>query len=292
MSYMEIEVAGLFTYPIKGCGGIAHYEIEFGDNGMLHDREWMLVDSDDKVITQRTHPAMARINTLIYGGMLLVSDPATGICEIALETENPRPDTEREISIYDKTGTAVAEDPEASEFFSDFFNEPVTLLHIKQQRRFKPQYQHAGAGTGTAFADGYPELITSISSLDALNAHGQTHIPMDRFRPNMVLAGELPAYDEDYYRVLQIGALTAYIVKASARCTVTNVDQAPGILEPGSPVTRALAIDRRGRGPDSNKPGVYFGQNATHRLEPGVSVALGDTVEVLERAAERNFQLI
>jgi hypothetical protein len=46
----------LWCYPIKGCKGISLSGSKISNTGLQYDRIFMLVDSNGKFITQRTHP--------------------------------------------------------------------------------------------------------------------------------------------------------------------------------------------------------------------------------------------
>jgi uncharacterized protein YcbX len=87
----------------------------------------------------------------------------------------------------------------------------------------------------TRFADGYPLLLIGQSSLDDLNgrlrAAGRSTLPMDRFRPNLVVDG-LEAFEEDYLASLSTGAAEIRPVKPCARCPIPSIDQATGIPGP------------------------------------------------------------
>jgi len=71
-------VTGLFIYPVKSCGGIKLSEAHLLETGLAHDRQWMLVDADGRFVTQRTHPAMALIQTTLEGDVLRLRAPGMG----------------------------------------------------------------------------------------------------------------------------------------------------------------------------------------------------------------------
>jgi uncharacterized protein YcbX len=120
------------------------------------------------------------------------------------------------------------------------------------------------------FADGFPLLIISESSLAELNSRLPRSLPMNRFRPNVVVADAEP-FAEDTWVTVDLGPVTVDVVKPCARCAITGVDQATGIRGDGEPL-RTLGTFRKAKG------GVMFGQNAVHR-GPG-ELTVGDTVRV------------
>jgi uncharacterized protein YcbX len=133
------------------------------------------------------------------------------------------------------------------------------------------RYEEALAHDQVSFADGFPLLVTSTSSLDDLNQRSNFRSDVRRFRPNLVIEGAAP-WAEDGWRRLRIGNLTIRITTDCARCSVPGLDpeSAAATAEP----LRTLARFRRR---DNH---VYFGVNAVPD-EPG-ALAVGDVVEVLE----------
>ena len=143
------------------------------------------------------------------------------------------------------------------------------------ERRVDPHYARIPALTG--FSDGYPLLLVSEASLNDLNARLDTPLPMNRFRPNLVVTGCGP-HAEDGWQQVQINTVTFDVVKPCERCTVTTTDQATG--ERGVEPLRTLATYRR----VGTK--VYFGQNIIHRTAG--TLAVGEPVEVVLREQPRS----
>jgi uncharacterized protein YcbX len=125
----------------------------------------------------------------------------------------------------------------------------------------------APQGTRVSFADGYPFLLISEESLADLNGRLPRPVPMDRFRPNLVVAGGAP-YAEDGWTRIGVGGLAMRVVKPCPRCVVTTTDQATSERTP-EPL-RTLATYRKVNGE------VMFGQNVIH--ENSGRVRVGDSV--------------
>jgi uncharacterized protein YcbX len=285
----NIEVAGLTYYPIKSCGATEAQEVSLSELGIEYDREWMLVGKNGQPLTQRNHPELALVQTTVEDGSLVAAAPGMGGLVIPLERD---PDAEIvPVTLWTKPGTGANQGREAQHWFSDYLGRAsVRLLRVDQPRHVKPECRVDGASERTGFADGFPMLLASINSLAAFNGHLDQPVTVDRFRPNIIVEGA-PAYDEDYWREVRIGSLRAFVVRACARCPVPNVDQQVGKLPKERPVTEALRSTRRGIDPvGKGKPEEFFGQNIVHEFEPGVTVRVGDGVEIVERASERNFQ--
>jgi uncharacterized protein YcbX len=283
----DIEVTGLSYYPIKSCGAVEASQVTFSAFGIKHDREWMLVGSKGQFLSQRTHPELALVQGRIEDGSLIASAPGMGELAVGLEKD---PDAEVvPVNLWKKPGTGTNEGTDASGYFSEYLGKDARLLRVEQPRLIKPECRVDGASEQTGFADGFPILLASTDSLAKLNGHLEQPVTVDRFRPNIVVEGA-PAYDEDYWREVCIGELRAFVVRACARCPVPNVDQQVGELPKVRPVTEALRATRQGVDPIGGEKGEFFGQNIVHVFEPGVTIRVGDTVSVIERAGERNFQ--
>lgn len=270
----DARVAALTYYPVKGLAGISVERAELTVTGLRHDRSFMLVDSDGVFLSQRTVPAMAplRAEVLADGDALRLSAEGTDDLEVPVAYDGKR----RDVSLFGKWfGAGVAQDPAADEWFSERLGRPVALVRVT------PEHERPGWGVHqglTGFGDAHALLITSLSSLDGLNerimAAGGEAIPMNRFRPNIVVAGWPEAHTED--RVLRASAGEAAFGYAarSIRCAVPTVDQATGEKRGPEP-TRTLAKYRRQ--PDYGG-GVSFGMKAAV-LTPG-AVAVGDEILV------------
>ena len=106
-----------------------------------------------------------------------------------------------------------------------------------------------------SFADAFPFLLLSQESLAALNERLARPVPMNRFRPNLVVAGGAP-HVEDTLRRFRIGDLELEVVKPCDRCVLTTTDQSTA--ERGPEPLRTLAAYRK----VGSK--VLFGQNVVH----------------------------
>jgi uncharacterized protein YcbX len=284
----NIEVTGLSYYPIKSCAAVEAQEVNFSEFGIEHDREWMLVGSNGQPLTQRTNPKLALVQTRIEDGSLVIAAPDMDELAVPLERD---PDAEVvPVMLWKKPGTGADEGVDAAGFFSDYLGKDTRLLRVEQPRLVRSECRVDGASERTGFADGFPILLASADSLVTLNDHLERPVTIDRFRPNIAIEGA-PAYDEDYWREVQIGDLRAFVVRACARCPMPNIDQRVGELPKERPVTEALRATRQGIDPVGGDKGEFFGQNIVHIFEPSVTVKIGDRVSVVDRADERNWQM-
>lgn len=199
----------------------------------VHDREWMLVTNAGQFLTQREFPRMATIAPRVDGDTLVVTAPAMPPLRLALARQ--RGATLR-VQIWDDMVDADDCGDAAAAWFGQALGTACRLV------RFKPELARptstkwtGGAPSSARFADAYPLLLVGQASLDEINlrllAAGRAALPMDRFRPNLVVAG-LEAFEEDYTGSLESGGIVIQPVKPCARCPIPAIDQATGIPGP------------------------------------------------------------
>jgi len=284
----DIDVVGLNYYPVKSCAAIGAQEVTLTEFGVEYDREWMLVGSNGKPLTQRVKPELAVVAPNFEDGKLIVRAPGMGMLAVSLEVD---PDSEIiPVTLWEKPGSGRDQGAEANGWFSEYLKKDVRLIRVEEPRAVKPETLVEGAVDHTAFADGYPLLIASLDSLDELNRHMASPVPMDRFRPNIVVKGA-EAYDEDFWREVKIGDMRAFIVRACSRCPMPNIDQSVGIQTKQRPVTDALRATRYGIDPvrDDDKLKEFFAQNMIHVFEEGMVIRVGDRLDVVSRSDQRNW---
>jgi hypothetical protein len=165
---------------------------------------------------------------------------------------------------------AIDEGPSVAEWLTAFLAVRCRLVRFPDdaKRRVDPEY--AGPNDEVGFADGFSFLLTSCASLDDLNQRLAAPLPMNRFRPNIVVSGG-EAFEEDRWKRIRIDGITFAVVKPCARCVTTTVDQQTG--EASREPLRTLATFRNVAG-----RGVMFGQNLIHgqsgTLHVGAEVAV------------------
>ncbi len=253
-----IKVSGLFIYPIKSLPGISIREAEVLERGFKNDRRWMIVDANGTFITQRTHPQLSQIDTSIVEGdiQLLVNDQ-----EVRLYPSS----TSQKVIIWDDQVDAIVAADIPNEWISDFLSEPCKFAFIPEDGKRLVNPDRAKNKENVSFADGYPYLMIGEESLADLNSRMERPLPMNRFRPNIVVSGSRP-YEEDHWRDMKIGKVPFYGTHPCKRCVFTTIDQETG--EKGSEPLKTLATYRK---EGSN---VIFGLNVLSRGEG--TVKLGD----------------
>ena len=266
-----MRVSSLHFYPVKSCAGTSLARATIDARGFTGDRAWLVTTADGIFLTQREFPRMALIHPRTDGDALVLS--AEGMTPLRI---CPRTDgAPRDVAVWDSTCATIDQGDVPAAWLSTFLGHPCRLVRMPEDfvRHTDPVYS-AGLNGQVAFADGYPMLLISQESLDDLNRRLAEPLPMNRFRPNIVVTGTYP-YAEDDWALIRIGTIEFAVVKPCARCPITTTDQATA--ETAREPLRTLATYRRVQG-----RGVMFGQNLIHT---GVgSIAVGDQVEVISVA--------
>jgi len=259
----------VFIHPLKSTKALALTQAKVERLGLEHDRRWMLVRADGAFITGREFPSLVRVSAVPTEAGLRVSAP--GLPELQVPAP-PSGAPRRDVVIWGDTCSAAVASEEAGAWFSRFLGEPVSLVYVdgRMERPVDPRY--AAAEDRVGFADGFPLLLLSRASLEALNQQLARAVRMENFRPNLVVEGCEP-FAEDGWRRLRVGDVELEVVKPCARCVFTTVDPATGEKAPDGEPLRTLARIRRIDGK------AMFGQNVVVR-RPG-TLRVGDAVEVL-----------
>ena len=258
-------VQEIHVYPLKSARGIPLPAARLARTGFEWDRHWMVVREDGMFLTQRTHPRLARIATALTSESLLLDTEGQRTLPLSLA---PRGEA-RPVRIWKDSCEGLDQGDAAAQWVSSLLGEPARIVRVPRAppRLANPDY--AGPQPAPlAFPDGYPVLVCNRASLDELNRRLPQRLPMERFRPNLVIEG-LPAFEEDRIAALGIGPVWLRLVKPCVRCIVPSTDQLSGTrgLDP-LPVLRTFRFDPTLRG-------VTFGENAViatgvgERLERG-----------------------
>jgi uncharacterized protein YcbX len=268
---MPLTVSALNVYPVKGLKGIALTEARCTDRGIEHDRRWMVVDREHQFISQREHPKMATVWTEIEDGALVLSAP--DMDEMRLDLR-PGGRGNVRVQVWRSTCDAVSVSQQADEWLSEYLGLQCALVYMPEESKRFSNPEFAGEAKRVGFADGYAYLVTNEGSLADLNARllakDHSALPMNRFRPNIVVSGAT-AWAEDGWRVLSLGTAMLRATKPCGRCQVTTTDQATGEVRGPEPLA-TLATFR------DSPLGIRFGMNLVTLREGTVRV--GDAVEL------------
>jgi len=262
---MQLSVTGLFIYPVKSTRGIARERVSLISGGFEWDRRWMIVKPTGLFITQRSHPQLARIVPEVTPHALVLNAPGLPALWVPLGMRGAR----TAVRVWDDHVVGIDQGSEAEEWLTRAVGEPVRLVRAAPDMGRVANPNFAGATPAPiGFPDGYPLLVCNEASLEDLNARLPQPIPMERFRPNIVLTGLHP-WAEDMIDTLDIGSVTLRLVKPCTRCTIPSIDQQSGA--PSTDPTPALKNFRFSKA----LRGVMFGENAVIARGVGEEIGLG-----------------
>lgn len=261
MSDIDVTIAGLHVHPVKSCAGVSLPEVLLIETGFEFDRAWMVVDADGEFLSQRELPRMALVATELRHSELVLRAPGMLALHLALDTV----EAATRVRVWDDEVAAYDMGDLAAQWFSDFLRQPLRLVRFDpEQKRLSNRAWTGPLEAENAFSDGFPILVISEASLEALNlrlaARDQPPVTMQRFRPNLVLAG-LDAHGEDHLDEIAFdtaeGLVRLKLVKPCPRCPIPNVDPATGVPghEPGDTLAGYRADERVGGA-------ISFGMNA------------------------------
>jgi uncharacterized protein YcbX len=270
---MALTLSALHVYPVKGLKGIDLATSRCTDRGLEHDRRWMVVDESGQFLSQREMPKMATVWTDVAEGALTLSAPDVASVDVPLEG---RPAPSMRVTVWQSTVDATPVSRLADAWLSDYLGLACRLVYMPESTRRVSNADYTDAERLVGFADGYAYLVATEASLADLNArlaaNGARPVPMNRFRPNLVVRGG-DAFQEDHWREIRVGEAVLRAAKPCGRCQVTTTDQATGEVTGPEPLA-TLSTFR-----SHPEFGARFGINFV--TVKGGAVRVGDAVEVV-----------
>jgi uncharacterized protein YcbX len=265
-----ITIAGIHVYPVKSCRGLDLQRARLTREGLEHDREWMIVTTEGRFLTQREAPRLARIEVQVGEGELRLAAEGAGTVAVPLSWDGDAV----EVDIWGERCLARDQGQLAAGWLSELLGRRVGLVRFDPRRERPSDPEWTGDAKGYArFADGYAMLVISRASLADLNRRLEEPLPMNRFRPNLVLEG-LGPYAEDELGDFGADGVRLRGVKPCTRCRVTTTDQSSGELRGDEPL-RTLKTYRW----DARLRGVKFGQNVIVLQGAGAELCVGQVLE-------------
>lgn len=259
----------IWIYPVKSCKGFNQTEAQVQRRGLLNDRRCIFLDENDTFLSQRTLPSLATLRTSIENGRLKFEYEGQMIW-----VDNNLHQQPKTITVWDKSCEGYAMGKEIDEVLSNWLGKKIKLYYQPDKAHRKPNPDFSLPQDELSFADGYPILLCTDASLNDLNQRLTTPVPMNRFRPNLVISGVERAFAEDTWRRIKIGEVLFNVAKPCERCVMTTVEQEKGVSSGKEPL-KTLATFRLFEG--YNSP--IFGQNLIPERE-GV-IRVGDRIEIL-----------
>ncbi len=263
-----LAVSELYIYPVKSLGGISLPVAALTDRGFEYDRRWMLVDENNRFISQREVPLMACLHVKIQDAYLVVTNVQQSDLAYAIPLQPPATETTM-VTVWDDTCRAQWVSTEADAWFSEQLNISCRLVYMPDSSHRQVDAHYAHNQEITSFSDGYPLLMIGQASMDDLNSRLASPLPINRFRPNIVFTGGFP-FQEDDMEQFSIDNIRFFGVKPCARCVIPTIDQQTGVKakEP----SKTLSTYRL----RNNK--IYFGQNLLYQ---GIgTIRVGDAITI------------
>jgi uncharacterized protein YcbX len=260
-----MQISELWIYPVKSLGGVLLKEAAVLPKGLQYDRRWMLVDANGRFLTQREWPQLALLAVkAAHNGFVVSFDNKE------IELPHSSQGTNLNATIWNDEVRVLQVSEAHNRWFSEALDTVCSLVFFPEDNDRAVDPDYGRAGDQTSLSDGYPVLLIGQSSLNDLNSRLAESVPINRFRPNMIISGSMP-YEEDEWRNFTIGNLAFEGVKPCARCVMTTIDQQTGVLgkEPLATLSRYRKVGNK----------VLFGQNVIPRQSGTVRV--GDLVSVV-----------
>lgn len=317
-----ITVSGLFVYPVKSFRKVALQEATIDTKGLVGDRRFMVCtpaptplwghfrpeDATHRFVTQRQCPSLARIQATVDD----THKTLTLECDLLNDSENsitiplqPTADAEQHrVTLWDDIVESIDMGDAVAQFLQKIVNQDDSFSAAGGTVRLVAQADHDGRATDeryvpaaarrawtaqsppVAMQDGFAILIASEASLQELNRRLQERqqqpLPMDRFRPNIVVRGDdLKPFEEDEWKLISINGVVFHIVKGCTRCKQTCTDQMTGQVGDEPLATLATFRAMSGKAED-----LFFAQNAIPAEGmSGKTITVGAKVHVLQRGA-------
>jgi uncharacterized protein YcbX len=264
-----IQVSAITIYPIKSCAGIQLSSAVVCETGFLHDREYMIVDDSGVFITQRQYAKLALIQPEIIDSGIALSAPGMNKIELKKNLDGDIVQTR----VWDTVCFGIDQGSQVAQWLTAYIGKECKLLCLspKHERKILEKYR-TREDEVTSFADSMPFLVVSEESLEDLNSRLEEKLPINRFRPNIVVSGGL-AFQEDLWKKIKIGNTVLRSVKQCSRCDIITINQKT--LEKNNEPLDLLGSYR------SKPKGIVFGQHYMH-IQSDNSITVGDIVEIIE----------
>jgi uncharacterized protein YcbX len=277
MTAAAVEITALTVYPVKSMRGIALDSAVLTPLGLEHDRRFMVVRPDGSFVTQRDTPLLALVETALEADGVVLSRDGFGELFVPFDVTGGEPVQTR---VWKDGCEAVDQGEVVSRWLTGVLESKERLHLVAMAKDYvRPQGKAdlLGSETRTLFADAAPFLVASEDSLARLNRElvsgGHDAVPMNRFRPNVVIRGLYPFAEHTSGRI-STESWSLQLRYPCERCIVTTIDQDTAQKNPGKEPYRTLR--NLNPMPGKDRPGPAFGQNATLAAGAGRAIRTGD----------------
>lgn len=229
-------LTGLNIHPVKSTAIRAVASADVTPGGLDGDRAWVILDAEGVLVSAREQHSLFAITTDTP-----TTDPklasalrlrAADLPDLLLDV--PTGDLVR-ARIHEQELQGLPAGPEADAWLGEALGrDDLRLVWCDDPTRRTLNPAHSRPEDYTAYADGYPVTIASEASLRQLNdwitegalERGEeppAPLPMERFRPNVVVDGDTP-FAEDEWTSVVVGDVRFRVAKPSDRCVMTTID--------------------------------------------------------------------
>lgn len=272
-------ISQLYIYPVKSCAGVAISEMTFDHSGPVGDRRFVIVDENGGFLSQRELPQMANIQPSLSPTRLSLSfhsveKKSLKNTDISIDIHQRGLLSRVQVWGDEVLGNDCGDD--VASWLSEVLRVKCRLMQLPEDNLRRADRHFAPENTGVSYADGFPLLLVSQASLDALSTQAGEVVDVRRFRPNIVVEGDIEAYEEREWKrlvcsheLMGITSCELLMVKPCERCVIPT--RHPDTLERSPEVIQALKDQCRIEGR------IIFGQNAIYTgraLYQGVTLTL------------------
>lgn len=262
----NLRISGLWRYPLKSGMSEALSQAYISQLGIEGDRRYLLIDQDGKFITARKDPKLLSIRLACSDALIKISVGHQPERCFQTYANSDFIDSQ----VWARLIRAQHVSDEIDRYLSEFLGRSVRMVVNSADAIDLADKRYSW---GPIFSDGYPLLITTVESLEALNLACGGQYEMARFRPNILISGN-PAWDEHNWRFLRIGNLVLRAEKPCERCVLITRDPVTGEKNPEQQPLRSLAQINR-----TDDGAICFGHNFS--VVQAASLAIGDAIELL-----------
>ena len=277
----KINITGLFIYPVKSMRGIELQQAQLTARGLRHDRLWMIVRPNGRFVTQRDIPRLALVHTSLIEEGVVLSMEGSGSILVPFDLYEGE---QIETNVWGDVCQTVDQGEEIGQWLTRALGTEKPLRLVRMNPDFTRPQNYAeilGEDTTTVFADAAPFLVANEASLDSLNsaleARSQSPVPMNRFRPNIVVHG-LEPFAEHGLAELSTDNYQLQLRAPCERCVVTTIDQDTAEKDPQWQPFKTL---REINPMPGNDKAPAFAQYATLRRGNLQNIALGERLETI-----------
>jgi len=297
------KVAKLYIYPIKSLANVQvdqfsvkPYGAEYNE---LIDRQFMVVDKKGKMVTARRYPHMSMVVPMVTKEQLVLSYPGMEEMNVKIPKNGEKGKT---CDVWGEDCMGVDMGDSVGEWLSDIIlQDPeggLRLVFHNQAESSRPDKEGSEYLTPLEkskdkplYADGYPYLLLASSSIKELNRVMEEkgvdlEVEETRFRPNIYIEGEFPAFAEDKWSHVKIGDCVFRNVKLCTRCVYTTVDPETGEKHSKGEPLKTLrsfrtSLDKEERKAYGTTPffGVNLGVEVMGEIKVGDEVMISSEVE-------------